>query len=68
MSAVVPLFTDVSSLVFIGTVLPASANYTVEAIGMIAVMTGWLPKVFRAADTHVCDRFGMTPPGVFFSD
>lgn len=30
------------SLVFIGTVQPVSANYTVDAIGMIAVMTGWL--------------------------
>lgn len=36
------------SLVFIGTVLPVSANYTVDAIGMIAVMTGWLSKAFRA--------------------
>lgn len=28
--------------------LPVSANYTVDAIGMIAVMTSWLSKAFRA--------------------
>ncbi len=28
--------------------LHVSANYTVNAIGMIAVMTGWLSKAFRA--------------------
>lgn len=28
--------------------LPVSANYTVDAIGMIAVMTGWLSQAFRA--------------------
>lgn len=43
-----PLFTVVQSLVFIVALLPVSANYTVKAIGMIVVMTGWLSKAFRA--------------------
>lgn len=36
------------SLVFIGTVLHGSSNYTVDAIGIIAVMTGWLSRTFVA--------------------
>lgn len=36
------------SLVFIGTVLHGLSNYTVDAIGVIAVMTGWLSRAFMA--------------------
>lgn len=43
---VVPLFTVVESVIFIDTVVPVSPNYTMDTIGTIAVMTGWLSNTF----------------------
>lgn len=47
--------------------LPVSANYTVDAIGMIAVMTSWLSKAFRAVFLKVHFAMGHNR-GFFDSD